>query len=251
MRSSGPALAALLLAGGPRSRRQEATRTPTPAPRLSGGFGRPRATPVAKTPYDGGGQGYSDVVHAAHETRDGAAPADAGTVTINNQSLVKNTSKGKVSSSKAVAARAASRLRLRFRRPRSRPPTVPPWPTRLRPAGGEAQWKATAAKARKRVADDKARVAELEAATKKLENDFYAWDDGQYRDRVIKPAWDHAKSELTDAKNELARRREGPGGPAREGARGGGDARMDPRMTTSPTARRRCRPTGSRPGAAR
>ena len=38
---------------------------------------------------------------------------------------------------------------------------------------------------------------------RKLENDFYAWDDGQYRDRVIKPAWDHAKSELTDAKNEL------------------------------------------------
>ncbi len=71
-------------------------------------------------------------------------------------------------------------------------------------AGGEAHWRATAAKARKRVADDKARVAELEAATKKLENDFYAWDDGQYRDRVIKPAWDHAKSELTDAKNELA-----------------------------------------------
>ncbi len=53
------------------------------------------------------------------------------------------------------------------------------------------------------MADDKARVAELEAATRKLENDFYAWDDGQYRDRVIKPAWDHAKSELTDAKNEL------------------------------------------------
>ena len=154
-----------------------------------------------KTPYDGG-QGYADVVHAAHETRDGAAPADAGTVTINNKSLVKNSSKGKVSSSKAAP-------------PAGKPAPTPMPTTEVSPAaapaagtaatgGGEAEWKATAAKARKRVADDKARVAELEAATKKLENDFYAWDDGQYRDRVIKPAWDHAKSELTDAKNELA-----------------------------------------------
>jgi hypothetical protein len=53
------------------------------------------------------------------------------------------------------------------------------------------------------VTDAKARVVELEAATSKLENDFYAWDDGQYRDRVIKPAWDRSKSELADAKNEL------------------------------------------------
>jgi hypothetical protein len=61
-----------------------------------------------------------------------------------------------------------------------------------------------AANARKRVADDKARVEELSAATKKLENDFYAWDDGQYRDRVIKPAWDRSRSDLETAKQELA-----------------------------------------------
>jgi hypothetical protein len=196
------AVTAALLLSGAVAAAQDATRTPTPAPRLSGGFGRPRATPVAKTPYDGGGQGYVDVVHAAHETRDGAAPPDGGTVTINNKSLVKNTSKGKVSSSKAAPAAG---------KPAATPiPTteVAPAPAPAADAaaagGGEAQWKATAAKARKRVADDKARVAELEAATKKLENDFYAWDDGQYRDRVIKPAWDHSKSELTDAKNELA-----------------------------------------------
>ena len=54
------------------------------------------------------------------------------------------------------------------------------------------------------MADDKARVAELEAATKKLENDFYAWDDGQYRDRVIKPAWDRTLSDLDTARRQLA-----------------------------------------------
>jgi len=71
------------------------------------------------------------------------------------------------------------------------------------PAEGEAQWRATAQAARKRVADDKARVEELTAAVKKLENDFYAWDDGQYRDRVIKPSWDKTRDQLEDAKREL------------------------------------------------
>src|SRR6185369_5807246 len=93
------ALAAMLLVCDP-AVPQEAVRTTTPAPRLSGGFGRPRATPAVKTPYDGG-QTFTDVVHAAHESRD-AAPADGGTVTINNRSLVKDSTKGKVSSSKAA-----------------------------------------------------------------------------------------------------------------------------------------------------
>ena len=43
----------------------------------------------------------------------------------------------------------------------------------------------------------------LTATSRKLENDFYAWDDGQYRDRVIKPAWDRAKADLEQAKVEL------------------------------------------------
>jgi hypothetical protein len=180
---------------------QEPTRTPTPAPRLSGGFGRPRATPVA-SPTSDGGQSFADVVHAAQDSRDGA-PTEGGTLTINNRSLVKNSSKGKVSSSKPVPAAA---------RPASAPPAAAaasqaangaaaadPAPT----GAAEAQWRQTAAKAHKRVADAKGRVAELEAATRKLENDFYAWDDGQYRDRVIKPAWDRSRSELSDAKSEL------------------------------------------------
>ena len=44
----------------------------------------------------------------------------------------------------------------------------------------------------------------FEAAAHKLENDFYAWDDGQYRDRVIKPAWDRTKEDLEAARKELA-----------------------------------------------
>ncbi|HWZ86270.1 MAG TPA: hypothetical protein VN032_08715 [Thermoanaerobaculia bacterium] len=185
---------------------QTPARTPTPSRRLSGGFGRPRTTPLP-TPApaaSGGGQAFSDVVHAAHETRDGPAPEKGG-VTINNHSLVKNSDKGRVTTSRSIPtpARPASATVAAVA-----PPTAVPVPGAsgdATPTGGtEAEWTAAAAKARKTVTDDKARVAELEAATKKLENDFYAWDDGQYRDRVIKPAWDRARGELDAARQELA-----------------------------------------------
>ena len=180
------------------------TRTPTPARRLSGGFGRPRTT-AAPTPGEAGGQSLSDVVQAAHGPKE-VAPPDKGNLTINNRSLVKSADQGRVSTSKNVPT------------PR---PVATPSPATATPAqtvaakpaaeaesgGGlptEAEWKTIAATARKRVADDKARVEELSAATKKLENDFYAWDDGQYRDRVIKPAWDRSREDLENAKQELA-----------------------------------------------
>lgn len=182
------------------------TRTPTPAPRLSGGFGRPRAT-AAPTPLEAGGQSLADVVQAAHGARE-VAPPDKGSLTINNRSLVKSSDQGRVSTSKAVASGRPAVT------PAATAPTaVTTAAARVAQAGEgggeaatptEAEWKAITAKARKRVSDDKARVEELSAATKKLENDFYAWDDGQYRDRVIKPAWDRSREELENAKQELA-----------------------------------------------
>ena len=195
----GVALTAALSAQNP-------ARTPTPAPRLSGGFGRPRATALPTPLQESGGQALSDVVSAA--ARGGHDPAaEKSILTIDNRSLVKNPEKGRVSSSRAAAGPA-------------RPATTPvsaaaketaPAVTAGAPAanasatgGTEAEWKETAARARKRVADDKAKVAELAAASKKLENDFYAWDDGQYRDRVIKPSWDRARSDLETARQELA-----------------------------------------------
>jgi hypothetical protein len=33
----------------------------------------------------------------------------------------------------------------------------------------------------------------VQEESKRLENDFYAWSDGNYRERVIRPAWDQAK----------------------------------------------------------
>jgi hypothetical protein len=134
-----------------------------------------------------------------------AGTSEKSTLTIDNRSLVKNPSKGRVSTGRASAG--APHVS-----PTAAPPPKPPDPAAApvpsseahTGAGTEADWKEIAARARKRVSDAKARVSELGAATKKLENDFYAWDDGQYRDRVIKPAWDRSRADLETAKQELA-----------------------------------------------
>ena len=183
---------------------QTPAKTATPAPRLSGGFGRPRNTPPPTAASDSGGRSLSDVVTAAKTSSSG--PSEKSTMTIDNRSLVKNPSKGRVSTSRASNAPAHPA-------PSPVPPTVVA-PPAVAPVpsgeaaspspGTEAEWKDIAARARKRVADDKVHVTELEAATKKLENDFYAWDDGQYRDRVIKPSWDRSRTDLETAKQELA-----------------------------------------------
>ena len=190
----------------------QSTATPTPRPRLSGGFGRPRATATPSDPTSSG-QSLADVVRAAHDGRASEKPAGAekSGVVIDNRSLITDPKKGRVTTSRVVATHAPSPAKpapaaaaaAATSAPGSAPsaaggePGAPGMPT-------EAEWRGIADGARKRVADGKAKVAELEATTKKLENDFYAWDDGQYRDRVIKPSWDHARQQLDDAKAELA-----------------------------------------------
>ncbi len=174
------------------------TPTPTPRPRLSGGFGRARSTPVPATLTDGG-QSLADVVRAAQETRSGAAASDRSAVTIDNRTLVKNPEKGRLSISSIQPTRTPAPA------PGGRASEVEDAQSAPTPlAGGEAEWQEIARKDRKAVEDGKARVAELTATSRKLENDFYAWDDGQYRDRVIKPSWDRTLSELEDAKRQLA-----------------------------------------------
>lgn len=179
------------------------SRTPTPAPRLSGGFGRPRATPPP--PGDGGGQSLADVVRAAKDSRqqgENSARERSG-LTIDNRSLVTNPNKGRVSTSKVAPGQEPPAVTaVPPRAPADSAPAAAPSPTPS--LASEAEWREAARAARARVADAKARAGELEATVKKLENDFYAWDDGQYRDRVIKPAWDKTRDQLEDARRELA-----------------------------------------------
>lgn len=158
------------------------TPTPTARPRLTGGFGR---TPVAGRPQ---GQSLADVVRAASDAK--ARKEQKGSLAITNQTLVTDPKKGKLTTASP-----------RNVGPTPRPEAAASAPT---PAGAESEWHERARAARARVAEALDRVERLERESKKLENDFYSWDDGQYRDGVIKPAWDKKREELETARRELA-----------------------------------------------
>jgi hypothetical protein len=166
------------------------TPTPTARPRLSGGFGRAAATPL---PGDSGGQALSDVVRAAEQSR-GRKEQKPG-VSITNKSLVTDPNKGNLTTSKSKAVPVSTAV---IATPSPAPELEPT------PAAGEAEWKERARKARQRVEDGKALVYRLEGEAAALEKDFYRWDDGQYRDGVIKPAWDRKRAELEAARKDLA-----------------------------------------------
>ncbi len=188
-----------------------ATPTPTPRPKLSGGFGRARATPVARASSEGG-QSLADVVRAAG-TRSDSSVEKEKSLTIDNKTLVKDkdSGKGKLTTSSMGPTKAPSAPAPASAAAKSTASTAAVADAALSAeasggsaeGGGEAEWRDTAKRERKRVEDAKTHIADLTATSRKLENDFYAWDDGQYRDRVIKPAWDRAKADLEQAKVEL------------------------------------------------
>jgi len=188
----------LISASGIGSPAPKATPTPTPQPRkLSGGFGRVDAdavvTPVvAETPAPTPGHSLADQVRAAEQARKRKEPK--ATVTITNETLVTDPKKGRLTTS--------------VPRPTSPAPTpgheqLLPTPAGPDEASAEVYWRERMHSARSRVEELRERVRRFEQEAKKLENDFYAWDDGQYRDGVIKPAWDQKREELETARRDL------------------------------------------------
>jgi hypothetical protein len=161
------AVAVCSLAASPRP-------TPTPVPVLTGGFG--------KTP-------------APESTSRKATPKKK--VRLTNETLVTESDKGKLSTSEVNTARTPSP-----RRGDEKPETAEP-PAPAPGEGDEAYWRGEARRLRERVDALKETIARLEGEVTKLEADFYSWDDGAYRDRVIKPAWDKAREELATARKEL------------------------------------------------
>jgi hypothetical protein len=89
------------------------------------------------------------------------------------------------------------------------PTRGPVFNTEYRDASGrtEADWQKRALLARERIERADGGLNEARENVKRLENDFYAWSDGNYRERVIKPAWDQAKEKLRllEAEAEAAR----------------------------------------------
>jgi hypothetical protein len=176
------------------------TPTPTPRPKLGGGFGRAVSTPV---PADPGGQSLADVVRAAGTTKVKEPGQKKAGVTIDNSSLVTDPTKGRLTTAQPVGRPQAIPPTPAGRSRQATPALTPSPAASSTTAAEEQKWRETSRAAKKRVEDAKQRVEELDATAHKLEGDFYAWDDGQYRDHVIKPAWDKTKADLETARKEL------------------------------------------------
>ena len=66
----------------------------------------------------------------------------------------------------------------------------------------ESDWRRISGDLRARMVAAETSVKKLDAEVRRLENDFYAWSDGNYRDRVIKPALDQSRADLDKAKRD-------------------------------------------------
>lgn len=153
--------------------------TATPEPHLSGGFGKAASPGMA------------------------ARKRTEKKVRITNESLVTDPQKGKLTTSSRPVSTPPSPAAA-TRTPGGPTPAGPEaTPTPGGAAQGEDYWRNEARQVRDRVAQLRAAIVRLEAETRKQEADFYSWDDGAYRDGVIKPAWDKAREDLATARREL------------------------------------------------
>lgn len=158
--------------------------TPTPVPKLTGGFGK---APVAPRT-------------AARET------AKSGPLRITNDSLVTDTAKGKVSTSQRAPAATPDAAKTSAPAAVTTAAPATTATSTVAPADfgqGENYWREEARRLRERVDELREAITRLDADTKRLEADYYAWDDGAYRDRVIRPSWDKAREELATARLAL------------------------------------------------
>ena len=154
--------------------------TPTPEPRLTGGFGK--TAPAGEA---------------------GRKRVEKKGVKITNESLVTDPGKGKLTTSQRPVTPVPATSPART--PAGPTPAVTPGAPAAGEPGpqGEEYWRNEARRARDRVSELRATIVRLENETRKMEADFYSWDDGAYRDGVIKPAWDKAREDLATARREL------------------------------------------------
>ena len=171
-----------------------------PTPTTSSAPGAVTPTPAAvrspaSRPIGTGASSLADIARRQKEQREREGKKPSLGV-ISNETL----RKGESSPAKGGAKPKASPTPA----PRGAAPGVPPV-TEWRDEKGrtEADWKRIMSGARERIAAAESRVKALEDDARRYENDFYAWSDGNYRERVIRPAWDQAREELGKARQEL------------------------------------------------
>jgi hypothetical protein len=172
---------------------------PTPTPpgktgrKLGGGnFGvLPMPTPT------GGAPGPGSLASAARKAQDNEVPSaqkPSKGVVITNESLRKSVPTP-TGASITITGSAKSKPGSKASPTRTPGPVVNP---EYRDASGrtEADWQRRARVARQRIELADTGLSAARENAKRLENDFYAWSDGNYRERVIRPAWDQAKEKL-------------------------------------------------------
>lgn len=205
-KSSVGSLALLALFLGTPGLRAASTPTPTPkgkpTRKLGGGsFGVPPAATPTHRPKDGGS--LADVVRKTQDDAETGTRPSRGIV-ITNESLGKPAAPS-AGTSITITGRPGGKPVVRTPAPTPAPAEIPEY----RDASGrtEAEWKERAAIARARAEKADADVTTAQAEARRLENDFYAWSDGNYRERVIRPAWDQAREKvrLLELEAEAAR----------------------------------------------
>lgn len=163
--------------------------TPTPSPVPQSASGSPG---TAGRPIGTGSGSLADIAKKQKEKREQQGKRPSLGV-ISNQTLKKG-------SAADTPAKGGAKPKAT---PTATPGTVPIPELRDLKGRSEAEWRRMVSQARGRVASAEAKVASLETESRKLENDFYAWSDGNYRERVIRPAWDQSREELGKARKEL------------------------------------------------
>ena len=168
--------------------------TPTVRPRTSkklggGSFGGPPGpTPTAGAASAGS---LADVVRKTQEETQATGEKRSRGLVITNESL-RQPAATPSSASVTIVGKAGSKPVVKGPAKPTPPPEAVP---EYRDASGrtEADWKRLVAVARETADRTSAELAAAQAEVRRLENDFYAWSDGNYREQVIRPAWDQAK----------------------------------------------------------
>lgn len=194
---AGPTLAA----ASPRP-----TPSPTPAAKkrkLSGGsFG----VPPAPTPAAGGSaESLANAARKAQDESTATGPSATRKIVITNETLGKQepTPGG---TSITITGGAGSKPVVKVP-PTPAPAQIDDAVTTYRDAAGrtEKDWRDRAAALREGVLSAQSALDGANEEARRLENDFYAWSDGNYRERVIRPAWDQAKERAKALAEELER----------------------------------------------